>query len=206
MTKKEILIALGMFVVIFSLLTGLVYFILHSESTTPLQNLGQNANTQLDTSKGPKSEDIPTTGNDTVYLTDVETRIRIINEYDKNLFTAKKNLLIMFGSWCPNCQEEIKEIEKIINYYKDNKDIKVILIAHEFKDSDYPLEGLISLIENDVNYGDCEVLVDFTRIIRATIDPSANAVPISYIVDKSGKVLEKNEDSLTLDAAREMLK
>ena len=206
MTKKEILIAAGMFVVIFSLLAGLVYFIIHSESSTVSQNTGHNIDTQIDTPKGPKKEDIPTSGNDTIYLTDVETRIRIINEYDKNLFTAKKNLLIMFGSWCPNCQEEIKEVSKIINYYKDNKDVNVILIAHEFKESDYPLEGIISLVENDVNYGEYEVLVDFNRIIRATIDPSANTVPISYVVDKSGKVLEKNEDSLTLDAAREMLK
>lgn len=204
MTKKEIALAIALFIVVFSMLSLLVYILIDTDATTPLPNAGSNTLTV--SQQGPVKADIPTEGNDTIYLTNTETRIRIINEYNKNLFTAKKNLLIMFGSWCPNCQEEIKEIENIINYYKDNKDIKILVIAHEFKELDYPLDGIISLLENDVNYGDFEVLVDFERIIRGTVDPSASTVPVSYVVDKNGKILEKHDESLTLKKAQEMLK
>ena len=78
---------------------------------------------------------IPESGNDTIIKTSTSTTLRFINEYDKNLFKKNKNLLIMFGSWCPNCQEEISEIEKILDYYENNKNIDVILIAHEYQNT-----------------------------------------------------------------------
>ncbi|MBR6688498.1 MAG: redoxin domain-containing protein [Clostridia bacterium] len=202
MTKKEIILAIVMFILIFSTLTILVFILVSRESTTPLPNAGLNSKEELGLFKG----DIPSTGNDTLLNTKSETKIRIINEYDKNLFTAKKNLLIMFGSWCPNCQEELVEIEKILNYYKDNKDVNILVIAHEFNNSDYPLTDIISLTENDVNFGDIEVLVDFSRIIRKNIDPDENTVPVSYVVDKKGNILSKHSNSLTFEKAQEMLK
>ena len=204
MTKKEILIAFGLLVVIFSLLAALTYFIVNSDTNSMVSNT--NTNIQTSNSNGPAKADIPTNGNDTIILTNTQTRIRIINEFNKNMLTAKKTLFIMFASWCPNCKDEILEIESIINYYKDNKDVNVIVIAHEFNDSNYPLDGLISLLENDVNYGDFEIWVDFGRVIRKAIDPEASTIPMSYVVNKNGKILAKHDTTLTLEKAQEMLK
>ena len=204
MSKKEILLMAIMFVLIFGMLAFLLFFMINRSTTTPLPNAG---NTEVPaTHLGPHKDSIDTETNDTVIKTNNETKIRIINKMDKSMFTAKKNLLIMFASWCPNCQEEILEIEAIINHYKDNKDVNVIVIAHEFNKEDYPVSSLITLLEENVNYGDFEVFLDFGRIIRGTIDPEANTIPISYVVDKNGKILQKHEQSLTLDKAIEMLK
>ena len=112
----------------------------------------------------------------------------------------------MFGSWCPHCKEELLEIEKILQHYKNAKDINIIVIAHEYKDGEYPLDPITKLIENDVNFGNIQVLIDFSRIIRKNIDPTANTVPISYVVDKNGNILNKHDDGLTLEKAQEMLK
>lgn len=146
--------------------------------------------------------DLPTEGNNTVLTTESDTTLRVVNEYDKNFFTAKKNLLIMFASWCPNCQEEISEIEKILKHYKNTKDVNVVLIAHEY---DNTITDLIDLVENDVDFGNVEIKVDLGRVIRKTIDPEASTIPISYVVDKNGKVLEVHNESLTLEKAIDMV-
>ncbi len=204
MTKKEIILMVIMFVLIFGMLAFLLFFMIKRETSTQLPNAGgtEVSATQL----GPHKDNIDTKTNDTIIKTNNETRIRIINQMDKSMFSAKKNLLIMFASWCPSCQEEILEIETIINHYKEDKDVNVIVIAHEFNQEDYPLSGLITLLEENVNYGEFEVFVDFGRIIRGTIDPKASTIPISYVVDKDGKILKKHDQSLTLDKAIEMLK
>ncbi len=200
MTKKEIILAIVMFVLIFSILTFLVFILVTDTPNNPLVNLPAKEGL------GPIKEDIPTIGNNAILKTNTDTTIRIINEFDKSLFSAKKNLLIMFGSWCPNCQEELAEVEKILEYYKDNKNVNILVIAHEFNDTDYPLTDIISLIENDVKFGNIEVLVDFGRVIRKAIDPEANTVPISYVVNKSGEILASHAQTLTLEKAKEMLK
>lgn len=202
MTKKEIILAIVMFVLIFSLLTFLVFFLVNDTANNPLVD----SNLPSIDGLGLLKSDIPTTSNDTVLTTNTDTKIRIINEFDNSLFSAKKNLLIMFGSWCPNCKEELAEVEKILEYYRNNKNINILVIAHEFKESDYPLTGIISLVENDVNFGDIDVMVDFGRIIRKNIDPEASTVPIAYVVDKKGNILAKHSETLTLEKAKEMLK
>ena len=145
---------------------------------------------------------LPTSGNDYVLNTDSNTTIRVVNEYDKNFLTKDKNLLIMFASWCPNCQEEITEIQKILERYEDSKDINVVVIAHEYNDT---VTDLIDLLENDVDFGNIEVKLDLVRVIRKTIDPEASTIPISYVVDKNGKVLEVLNEGITLNKAIDML-
>lgn len=194
--KKNIWVILT--IILFILLViGSVIFIL------VVKNMNKN---NLENSKSPILENsdttFPTEGNDTIITTGSKTTLRIINEYDKNFFTSKKNLLIMFGSWCEHCKEEIKDIEEIVKYYKNSKDIKVILIAHEYEDT---VEDLKSMVENDVDFSDMEVFIDLKRIIRKTIDPEASTVPISYVVDNDGSILVKHDSAITLDKAKEML-
>lgn len=163
-------------------------------------NVGNNNNNNNE--NNGNAIELPTEGNDTILTTNSDTTLRVVNEYDKSFFTAKKNLLIMFASWCPNCQEEISEIEKILARYKDNNNVNVVLIAHEYEGT---VSDLISLIENDVDFGKTEVKIDLGRVIRKTIDPEASTIPISYVVDKNGKVIESYNGSLTLEKAIEMV-
>jgi len=164
-------------------------------------NESENNNGQEESGEN-NTLNLPTEGNNTVLTTQSDTTLRVVNEYDKNFFTAKKNLLIMFASWCPNCQEEISEIEKILKHYKNSKDVNVVLIAHEYSDT---VTDLIELVENDVDFGNVEIKIDLGRIIRKTIDPEASTIPISYVVDKNGKILEVHNASLTLEKAIDMV-
>ena len=181
-----------------------MYFITRTDATTNPNNeiITGNNNNEEEQDNTYDPLDLPTEGNNTILTTNTDTTLRVVNEYDKNFFTTKKNLLIMFASWCPNCQEEISEIEKILKHYKNVKDVNVVLIAHEY---DNTVTDLIDLLENDVDFGDVEVKIDLGRVIRKTIDPEASTIPISYVVDKNGDVLEVHNESLTLEKAIEMV-
>ena len=197
--KKNKTLIICLSILIIAIVAFVVFF-------TIIENNTQNNSTPITSDSILDSETIenlPTTGNDYIINTTSDTTLRIINEYDAGLFTKDKNLLIMFASWCPNCQEEISEIEKILQKYENDENINIILIAHEFEDS---INDLIALVENDVDFKNIEVNVDLNIVIRKHLDPEASTIPVSYVVDNNGNVLEKYASSLTLDKANEMLK
>lgn len=195
--KKNIFIsvALILFLLVLGIFTALC-----------LVNNSPSANNTIPNENETNNENpyqLPVVGNDYIIKTNSDTSLRVINEYTTEFFDSDKNLLIMFGSWCSHCAEELKDVEKIVEYYKENKNVNVILIAHEYKET---ISDLTNLVEKDFNFGNTQVFIDLKRIIRKTIDPEASTVPISYIVDKNGKVIEKNDGAITLDIAKDMLK
>lgn len=204
MTKKNYAIIAIAFIIGVVIGGCLFYFSTNKDVVEPNNNLGENTppNNNSEFPNENNSLNLPTEGNNTVLTTNSPTTLRVVNEYDKKFFTAEKNLLIMFASWCPNCQTEITEIEKILNRYKNNSNVNIVLIAHEYEDT---VEDLIKLVEQDVNFGDVEVKIDLGRTIRRKLDPEASTIPISYVVDKNGKVLAVHNESLTLEKAIEML-
>ena len=212
MNKKILRIDI-ILLIILAILIGVAIYIANFNSTNnkiSTNTISNNNNVTNNTNNTlPEQEEsnnnlnLPTSGNDYVITTKSKTSIRVINEYDDKMFSKDKNLLIMFGTWCPNCQEEISEIEKIIDYFKNNKNINVIVIAHEYEET---VNDLINLVENDVDFQDIEVKLDLSRIIRKTIDPEASTVPMSYVVDKKGNILKKHDTSTTLQDAIQMVK
>ena len=207
MQKKHIFILIITFIL--GIIIGAVCTYVYTKNNNSGNNVVSENESENNNNNNEQQEpgdytqlNLPTEGNNTVLTTESDTTLRVVNEYDKNFFTAKKNLLIMFASWCPNCQEEISEIEKILKHYKNIKDVNVVLIAHEYSDT---VTDLIDLVENDVDFGNVEIKVDLGRVIRKTIDPEASTIPISYVVDKNGKVLEVHNESLTLEKAIDMV-
>jgi len=199
MNKKEVFISIVLILFIVAMLGLTIWYLL--KDAKPILN--NNNTPPIYVYDEETTSNIPETGNDYIIKTSSDTNLRVLNEYTTEFFTAKKNLLIMFGSWCSHCKEELVDVEKIMTVYRNNKDVNVILIAHEYEDT---LSDLITLVEQDVNFGNVEILVDLKRVIRKTLDPEANTVPISYVVDKNGMVLEKNNGAITLDIANDMLK
>lgn len=204
MKKKHIIIFILVFILgAASGAFGFYYFSKPTNYQSPTQSILETQNTSNASEEDNSSLNLPTKGNDTVLTTKVDTTLRVVNEYDKKFLTAKKNLLIMFASWCPNCQQEIGEIEKILKHYKNDKNVNIVLVAHEYNDT---VEDLTHLVENDADFGDAEIKLDLGRVIRKTIDPEASTIPISYVVDKKGNILDSHSGSLTLEKAIEMLK
>lgn len=190
MNKKGLIISL----LLLALLVSINFVIKYYTNNKTKEPINNNTNNGLN---------LPTTGNDYIIETKSGAKIRVINEYTTEYFTSDKNLLIMFGSWCAHCKEEFEDIKQIVGFYKDNNDVNVILIAHEFEDT---VSDLVTLVEEDFKIQNTPVFIDLKRIIRKNLDPEASTVPISYVVDKDGNVLEKYNDAITLDIAKDMLK
>lgn len=136
--------------------------------------------------------------NEVIKISDT-TKVRIINYYDETMFKGKKSLLIMFGTWCHNCQEELDDLDDIVNYYKGS-DINVVLIAHEFEK-----DTLINYLQDtDIIY-ETEIYLDLGRVIRKAIDPDAGTVPISYLLDKNLNIVYTHNEIINLDTAKQLV-
>lgn len=142
---------------------------------------------------------LSTQGNDMIVETHTNSTIRVINEFDKAMFKGKKSILFMWGSWCSNCFVEMKDIKKILNYYKDSN-INIVLISHDFE-----IESLISYLNQDGVDIDAEVLLDLGRVIRATLDPEASTIPITYFINENVEVQYKYDTAITFDKVQQIL-
>jgi len=131
--------------------------------------------------------------NDVVINTNSTSTIRIINKYDPSMFKNKKSILLMWGTWCNNCQEELPELVKIVKYYK-NTDISVFLISHDFNK-----ETLISFLENTKLDFSTQILLDLKRVVRSGIDINENSIPVAYILNEDLMILKKISGGVTFE-------
>ena len=202
--KKKNVVILIIIMTFIILVVGISMYYLGMRNKNNEQNTttAKGKNVQVAETTDTENElNLATEGNNMIIKTNSKSTIRVINEYDLSLFKGKKSLLIMWGSWCPNCEEELSELEKILEHYKNDESINIVLIAHEYEDT---VNDLINLLETKVEY-DTEVLLDLGRVIRKKIDPEASTVPVSYLIDKNGNVLAKHNESITLEAAIDMI-
>lgn len=197
-SKKTLILVIVSIILLF-----LVYYLFFVLKFIPLKegtNTGEeNKNTNESLIK--KTDDISTTVNDNSEVIKVtpKTSIRVINKYDENLFKGKKSLIIMFGTWCHNCSEELDDLADIVNFYK-NSDINVVLVAHEFEK-----QTLIDYIKNSDIVYNTEIYLDLNRIIRKSIDPEASTVPVSYLLDENVNVLNKIDTTINLQTAKSLV-
>lgn len=191
------------YIILATILTILIFFIV-IYCYFPNKNESKNHSEVIqNSSEVPDNEVVlDTEGNHMIISTKSTSTIRVINKYDANMFknTSKKSILIMWGSWCNNCAEEFDDIEKAVKYYK-NSDVNIVLIAHEFDVND-----LISFLESKQYDFDTEILLDLGRVIRAALDPEASTVPIAYVLDEKGKVINKHDGALTFEDIQNIIK
>lgn len=149
------------------------------------ENINTNINSDLN------NDELITIGN--------TTKIRVINYYDSSMFKGKKSLLIMFGTWCHNCNIELAGLADIVNYYK-NSDINIVLVAHE-----YEKYTLIEYLQTSNIIYNTEIYLDLGRVIRKAIDPDASSVPVNYLLDENCNVVYKHGEVITLDITKQLV-
>lgn len=130
--------------------------------------------------------------NQEVIQTNSNTTIRVINDFDKSMFNNTETALIMWATWCKNCEDELQDLKKILEYYA-NTDLQVILIAHEYEKQD-----LIDFVEQELDF-ECEIYLDLKRTIRHNIDKDEDSVPVTYFLDKKCNVLNKHRGPISFD-------
>lgn len=130
--------------------------------------------------------------NTEVIQTNSNTTIRVINTFDESMFKHKNTALIMWATWCKNCEEELQDLKNILDY-STNTDLQIILIAHEYEKQD-----LIDFVENEMDFG-CEIYLDLKRTIRHNIDKDEDSIPVTYFLDKKCNVLNKHRGPISFE-------
>ncbi len=136
-------------------------------------------------------------GNETVITVDEDSSIRIINEYDENMFKGHKSLIFFWASWCSHCQEEYEVVKTAISEYQ-NRGYNIYVISHDYEES----ELAEFMKNNDLNY---EVYFDESRIIRKNINPEASSVPLTYLLDENANLIASHDGPITLNELNELL-
>ncbi|MFI5680672.1 TlpA family protein disulfide reductase [Streptomyces cellulosae] len=117
-------------------------------------------------------------------------------------FKGKVVVLNVWGSWCPPCRAEAKNLETV---YRDVKDQGVEFVGINTRDAKVSLAKAFEK-EFDVSYPS---LYDPTgklmlRFKKGTLNPQA--IPSTLIIDREGKIAARTLQALSEEKLRAMLK
>jgi len=194
MKSKNILIILIVAVII----TGgiFTYTLIEYIKTTNPSDTSNNSNKELN-QVIKEVEHVHTAANNTVIPVDKDSSIRIITEFDQNMFKGRKSLVFFWASWCSHCRDEFEVVQTALKDYQ-NRGYNIYLVSHDHNQND-----LAEFMKNnDLNY---EVYFDEQRIIRANFDPEASSVPRTYIIDENAKLIDSHNGAITLEELNNLI-
>jgi peroxiredoxin len=115
--------------------------------------------------------------------------------------------IVVLNLWfinCPNCVQEIKALNQLVDEHKDNKDVVFLGLAASNK-----AELQKFLVKNPFKY---EVIPNATMIILSKFGtPDKNGeinvpFPMHYVLDREGSVVVKAQGSAGIDFVKNELK
>ena len=161
-----------------------------------LSTKAENLNSDNTSTTAPSSSNA-SLNNNQIITVDNDSTIRIITDYNENMFKGHKSLIFFWASWCSHCQEEYDVLKTALTDYQ-NKGYTIYVISH-----DNDINELAEYMrKNDLNY---EVYFDEKRIIRSNINPEADSVPLTYILDKDAKLIDSHEGPITLEELDQLI-
>lgn len=106
-------------------------------------------------------------------------------EISSDEYKGKVILVVLFATWCPPCQQELAEIEKVLwPTYKDNDDFVLLVIGRE--------HSAAELTKYNENKGFTFPLYpDKSRKIYDTF--ATKFIPRTYLINKNGIVVFKTQ-------------
>lgn len=114
-------------------------------------------------------------------------------------YRGKPVYINFWTSWCPACKEEIPEIQKFYEQYKDRVAVLAINITYSDKMKD--IQNILK--ENQVTF---PVLLDEKSTNSVTDRYGVYAIPASFFIDEKGIIRAHHEGAMTLKTLEENLK
>ncbi|WP_414046353.1 thiol-disulfide oxidoreductase ResA [Macrococcus equi] len=105
-------------------------------------------------------------------------------------YKGKGLVLNFWGTWCPPCLEEMPDLNKAHNKYKD-QGVEVLTI--HVKNSPQQIKQFFSALDEKVTL---PVALDNGDVMKAY---DANDLPNTYIIDKKGKIVVHHKGQLSKD-------
>ena len=108
-----------------------------------------------------------------------------------------KNVYInFFATWCPPCRDEMPEIEKIYQKYKDEG---IVVLAVDLGEDRDTVKSFIE--ENKYNF---KVLLDSDQNVAEQYN--ITSIPVSVFIDKKGNIAAKQVGAMTIDQMESAVK
>lgn len=155
-----------------------------SGSNTLFQNSPVQNNTSQSSSQGASSDNSKTNGEKAPNFTLTDLNGKKVSLED---FRGKNVYLNFWATWCPPCRNEMPEIEKVYQQYKDKDFVVLAVDLGEDKDT---VKKFIE--QNKYNFN---VLLDSDQTVAQQYNISA--IPVSYFIDKQGNVVSKRVGALS---------
>lgn len=106
-------------------------------------------------------------------------------EIASSRFEGKVILIAFFATWCPPCQQELAEFEKVLwPAYKDNEDFVLLVIGREHSDDELATY-------NEKKGFTFPLYPDKSRKVYDMF--ASKYIPRTYLIDKSGEIVFKTQ-------------
>lgn len=113
-------------------------------------------------------------------------------------FKGKKVFLNFWATWCPPCREEMPDIQKISETYKD--DIVILAI------NDTSTEKNVEAVSEFLNKRNLTFQVALDKDGKITRSYNLNAFPTSYVIDEKGVIKHKYEGQMSYEMIESFIK
>lgn len=113
-------------------------------------------------------------------LSDTEGR-----PFDFNTLKGKKVIVSLYASWCGNCIDEMRDLDRVKN--AELKDVEVICI------SDEPMEKVVSFKESH-NYS-----YTFLKMDQSFNQIGVMSIPVNYLLNTNSEVVHEQVGAIQWD-------
>ncbi len=116
---------------------------------------------------------------------------------------ALKGKVVVLNLWfinCPNCRQEIQQLNQIVDQYKDNKDVVFVALAASKKPDLEKFLAKTPFTYQVVPNADMIILSKF-----GTPDKDGQlslAFPMHYVIDRSGNIVMKMQGTKGVEAVK----
>mgnify|MGYP000930432667 CR=1 FL=1 len=164
---------------IFSYLIILSIFILASTSCNK-QDISQE-NIKEDEQISDTSENTKE-----LYALDFSLKDQYGNSHSLSKYKGKTVLLIFWATWCPDCLEELPDIERLYKEYKQgkNKDIVILGINTPNREIETDGKGITAFMQKN-NYTFPSLMDEDGKVFESY---DIRTYPTSYLIDRNGKI------------------
>jgi len=110
------------------------------------------------------------------------------NSHSLSKYKGKTVLLIFWATWCPDCLEELPDIERLYKEYQQekNEDIVILGINTPNREIETDIKGITAFMQKN-NYTFPSLMDEDGKVFESY---DIRTYPTTYFIDKDGKIRE----------------
>jgi len=120
------------------------------------------------------------------------------NDVTLSSFYGKPIVLTFWASWCSNCATQMPDFQSVYDEYGEDVVFFMVNVTDGSKETLKTAKAYIIKHEYTLPFY-------FYESLEASIAYSANAIPVTYIIDKDGYLLARGQGTISADVLSQYL-